>query len=457
MRYTVFTFALGLFINIASAQVDMSVIDAVPVKYLTPGIHHFSVAAKNTAATPTNSYRIYWQYDNGPTKSAIPQPAPPLGQAGPANVKCDSFIINVTQGTHYLKTWIECLNYTETYPTDDTVITKIKVLPYLPSKNVVLETYKHQLCTPCYPAATYIKHRTDTMQGYFLANVYTDPWDELYLAEGDTVNAVYFPAHPAPCFDRFLFPYATTLWRSYFYIVGYGDTLDDIGEREHYYEPVSVAFNHVEFDSVSRLLKAKIKATFYDTLIGDYRFNIFLTEDSVKAYQAGAPDEYNYYHMNVMRRMIGSAWGAYNSLPGVLYPGQSVYYDFQYTVPVDYKFKDLNLIGLVQKYSTDPFDRLILNSCKSSLPGALALSANELVNDHPVICYDPLRQNINITLGISTKSSHLSLIDMNGRTIRSYKLVTTNEEFNISELPAGAYIVNIDVGGKQYKSKLIKN
>jgi hypothetical protein len=227
-------------------------------------------------------------------------------------------------------------------------------------------------------------------------------------------------------------------------------------------EPLGVTFQQVQYDVFTNILKVKLRAEAYDTLYGEYRFNVFITEDSIKAWQASAPDPMDYYHRRVMRKMLGGPWGEPNSVvPTTLYPGQFYEYEFQFTVPVKWNAQRLKLTGLLQKYnSADIYDRRILNSCQADLGQLVSLSVGDLnahsssfrVTPNPVSGY-ALIQGEDITGSITILNTYGQLVEQ-VEVMRKQEVSIPTDDW-----AAGVYFISYrdDRSGRVITRKVVKS
>ncbi len=437
------------------AQADLMVADVFPLEYQVPGTHNFSVVIQDLGPQGMGSFTIFWQQDGG----AVQNITVPAGGAPSGLVNDASFTVSFpAAGTYTLKVWVQSVIPTDPNPLNDTMTKTIKVLSTMPKKNVLLEVFKHLTCCPCYDAAYYEDTVISLNSTYAVANIYSVSTDSIYLAEGDTVNTTYYGAHPEPLIDRFKFANLPDIMSSFYSNGTGGYALEDYGLREQYYEPVKVSFKSVNYNATTRELRVKIDAQFYDDLNGDFRFNMYVTEDSVKAYQGCAPDPNNYYHMHVLRVMAGGPWGLQGSLPTIIHNNDVGEYEFVYIIPPAYKTKDMRIIGFVQNYDADSSKRRILNSEQISFNDALALSSTELSNaTHKINIYpNPTKNDLMIDFGNNGAKEHkISLLDMNGKSLTSFKKAG-NAEINISGLANGSYIIKIDDGDVFHSEMIIK-
>ncbi len=443
-----------IFICKAQAQTDMTVADVFPLDYQVPGTHTFDITVRTLGPQGYGIFNIYWQQDNG----AINTVTIPAGGAPQGHLMNAAYTVSFpTAGTYKLKVWVKSVTPADPNPANDTLTKTIRVFSTLPKKNVVLETFKHLICCPCYPAACFEDTVVSPNNAYSIANIYTVYTDSIYNADGKTVNDIYNSGHPEPMFDRFKFSYRPEVNLS-FYSGPNGYDLECYGIRDQYYEPVKVSFKTVSYNATTRELKVKLNAQFYDELNGDYRFNLYLTEDSVKAYQACAPDENNYYHRNVLREMVGGPWGKQGSLPAVIHTNDVKEYEFTYTIPAKYNTSRLKLIGIVQTYNTDILDRRMLNSERISFANALTLSAETLVSlgEEVKVYPNPAKDKLVISLKAKAGASYtVTLYDMNGRMLKTVK-TASGTEMDMHSLAAGNYMLRVDNGKEVYSKVVVK-
>jgi len=462
MKLSITLFAAMACHIISFAQADLTPTLVYPGDYFPVGSHKFDLLMKNNGPTvvPMNGYKIGWQLNNGPITEALPV-APTYGIASsipPVRVRGNFVVTFSAAGTYQLKVWTRTLTLTDANHANDTLVKTIKVLPYVPNKNVLMEVFKHQACCPCLDAAAYEDSVVSLKANYAIANIYTPPTDVISNPDGKIVDDVWQFAHPAILFDRFTFPHTSDIERP---VTSFNNTdlVDDMGERDRYYTPIQVSFHAATFNAGTRLLKVKLKAKAYDALSGDMRFNLYLTEDSVQAWQGCAtPNANNYYHRHVLRHMFGGPWGQAGSIPAALTANQEVYYEFSYTLPANYNLGRLEMIGLVQRYDADSSKRVILNSEKMSFGNALTLGVAEATaNNSDILVYpNPVTDKLTISNN-SSKVQTAILNDVAGKRIFSRMLNPGNHTIDMSMLPPGNYELTIKSGNDHVKTmKLIK-
>lgn len=438
------------------AQADWTIGEVLPLDYQIPGKTDFDIFIENVGAPGISSFEIFWSLNNGAVNSVTKaQPDIKWNSFG-GLVSDPGFTVMLTQAPDQtLKVWIKSFPFPDPNSGNDTLVKNIKVSSTLPKKNVLLEVYKHQTCGPCYRAANYTDTTASVNPLYAVANIYTVPNELLYIPDGKTINDFYGFAHPMPVFDRYKFPAYGDIGTGYSSGPN-GYYLREYGSREQYFEPVEVFLDKVNFEEATRTLMVTVGAEFYDNLDGDYRFNLYLTEDSIKGYQASAPDPNNYYHKRVVRAMLGGAWGKQGSLPASIKTGDKKYHTFTYQIPQDYKTEKMHLIGIVQTYNSGGEKRKILNTTHHTFEEALVLSASDIhiENSGFKLYPNPAKNYIAISSGKAVKYTVL-ITDVTGKVCRRSSC-KGNTKIDIQPLAAGNYFVYIDDGKVVYTSIIVK-
>lgn len=443
---SIFTFAQG----------DWTIAALTPLEYQVPGKREFKVTIKNAASSGIGSYSIFWQIDNGPVKS-VTKTAFATQWSGAVGLASDTaFNFNFSSnGVHTLKAWIANTIPADVNPSNDTMTETINVVSELPKKNVVLEVFKHQGCGPCYNAANYTDTFIAKNPTYSIAQIYCVTSDPLYNADGTVVDDHYSFPHPMPVFDRYKFPFESKIGTQ-FYSDPTGYHLRSYGERDLYYEPVEVFFESVTYNKNTRQLDVKVGATFYDNLNGDYRFNFYITEDSIQSYQASAPNPNNYYHKYVLRAMLGGPWGQAGSLPSTLKKFDTKYYNFSYTIPAGYNTDKMKFIAIVQQYNNDDMKRRILNSVHMKFNDAVSVKNIAHSKTNVSVYPNPTTDFITVSVeNTISKRFNVRIADISGKTLKNIDS-NGNSKIDVKDLPAGTYLMYIDDGKIVHTEKFVK-
>lgn len=184
----------------------------------------------------------------------------------------------------------------------------------------------------------------------------------------------------------------TDQWNLYVPIGGPFGTIDRQGAKirdlrfndsiiERLNDPANSARYKVDM-TISRsgqLLTVFLSCKALTNLIGEYRFNVFITEDSILYKQSNFGQTWypgcifnnnstspilNFPNRHVLRAYLGTEWGIFKCLnPSI---NQIDTMTFHYTIPSDFKINKLSVIGLIQKYdSLNVSNRMIMNAIKS--------------------------------------------------------------------------------------------
>ncbi|HRE57892.1 MAG TPA: choice-of-anchor D domain-containing protein [Candidatus Kapabacteria bacterium] len=144
---------------------------------------------------------------------------------------------------------------------------------------------------------------------------------------------------------------------------------------------VDVRLKSVNFNAGSRSLQVEVEARFFANHTGEKRFNLIVIEDSVtgsgqpfdqvnaynntvgsKWYKKGNPIK-NFYHRHVVRKLLGGAWGAANSLPNSVQAGDVKTYTFSSKLDNTWKPEKMYLVAMVAEFDNDGTKpRTILNA-----------------------------------------------------------------------------------------------
>lgn len=144
---------------------------------------------------------------------------------------------------------------------------------------------------------------------------------------------------------------------------------------------VVVSIDSAGYDANTRLLKVKVKATFVTDATGQFRINVYLTENNVTGTGSGY-DQVNYYngtqgspfyglgnpvvgyvHNHVLRDAIEGAWGKATIIPGNVLAGEEYTYTFATILNAAWDLNEMHIVGLVNLHGGQlPSQRPTLNA-----------------------------------------------------------------------------------------------
>ena len=242
------------------------------------------------------------------------------------------------------------------------------------SKKVIVENIAGAWCGLCPEAYVIMDGLTQNEQVIGLSLHVGDPMETsstLLIGQEYTGEGV-----PAFLLDRYLFDNNIA--------VSYGLQAEEINESLTQ-RLASPAKMKIAFDTLvmnGTFLSFKINATFLENYgESDLRFNVYVVEKEVSSsessynqanfFNAVAGHPYNglgntipnFVYKNVVRKMIGGAWGVPNSLDDdFIALGESFDYQYNLQLDADWDFDKLQLVALVQVYDEELSERNILNA-----------------------------------------------------------------------------------------------
>jgi hypothetical protein len=179
--------------------------------------------------------------------------------------------------------------------------------------------------------------------------------------------------------------------------------------------PASLVVKNFAYDTTSRVATFDFDTKFNAAYTGDFRYTVYIVEDSVKGAGSGW-DQVNYYsdaganasefdptvpgfpdldllpatvlgwaHRHVMREIATSAWGNKALYPATVVKDQVYSKSFTYTLPAGRNPKKTNAVVFVSAYNANSGFRQVFNSEKTPLFQAakkwgVAISNNDKVN-----------------------------------------------------------------------------
>lgn len=380
-----FYFVLATFLaanGAAQLSYDLAVLEAAQFNYVTPGSYVCKPLIHKLGTQAISGLRVNWQINNGPIQSAFVTDFDVYTNWAATPMKDRVSIpmpINFpTTGSYELKVWCSDINgsFSDQNSSNDAHTKIIKVLPYVPPHHITLDYYSHTTCGPCgqsaAPKMAAIERAypgiVDGIAIHHTSGI-SDPYTNAQTALLN--NGMGVNSHPEFHYDRFLMPMFDML--DPFGYPAFMDTTGFARDRLEYTEAVEVKFSNVQFDPQSLNISAELKATFYDTIQANMGFTLYVAEDSIQGYQAGAVDPNNYWHRNVFRMSLGDPFGENGSAPNLVLPGQTISYTFNGTLSPDWNISQLKLYGaLVNIDNTNLLNRRLYNSARVDLEEFLA-------------------------------------------------------------------------------------
>jgi hypothetical protein len=250
--------------------------------------------------------------------------------------------------------------------------------------------------------------------------------------------------------------------------------------------PVAILTNGATYEETTREMEISVTVDFKDAVSGDYRINLVIVEDGVtgtgsaynqaNAYAGGGFGEMGGYedlpdpvpasqmvYDHVGRELLAGFDGLENSFPASVDAGETHYVFFNYTLPAEYDYDNIHLVALLIN-PDGTIDNANSTTIDEAIANGLVVSGKEVdasltsVNIGP----NPFQYSTNISLEIEKAAPvSMQVFDASGRIVatRDYGLLQGEYvfPFEASNLENGVYFVQIKVGEKLLREKIILN
>ena len=339
------------------------------------------------------------------------------------------------------------------------------------TKVVFIEEATGTWCGWCPRGAVGLDYMTstypDTVVGVAVHNA-----DPMAVSEYDAGIGQYISGYPSGVVDR-----------------TYGDVDPSQTSLQTAYDALNAEIVPVDLSAGAtqsgNILTISAQANFYTTFsAANYRLGVIISEDGVTGTGDGTNvnnqdyDQVNYYsgggngpmggyenytdpvpatqmvYNHVGRAVLGGYNGQINSVPAVINDGDSVSYDFTYTIPATSDQANLHIVVVL----IDSTDGSIVGASQRSV--AQALSVEDVSGIDSIKLYpNPATDILNIAFQAGNGDYNITITDMLGRTVinNNYKGLfgAQNIELPVSQLNAGHYIMNINDGNASYSTKFV--
>jgi hypothetical protein len=366
-------------------------------------------------------------------------------------------------GPYDIKIWMSNINGNpDENNSNDTLMISVVVLDTIITKKVLVEQATGAWCGYCPDGTVVMK---DILQSYPNAiGITLHNGDAMAFTDGNTVNSTYVSGYPAGMVDRVKFPDQTA--------VGFSRNAWKAKTAERLATPVPI---HVEashtYDMATRQVNVTVKATFYENMSGDFRFNCYIIEDSLTGTgsQWAQANYYNataghpmyglgnpivgYVHNLVTRQMLGGPWGTAGVVPATVTKGSTFEKTYTYTLPAAYRPQHISLVALLQHYSTNVNDREILNADKYKLHYYIGLDEQEIV-EYVNLYPNPAGNTLNVAFELTQPSGvKLEVVNMMGQVILTENYGMTMQgpssiTVSTADLSDGYYFVRLITDSK---------
>lgn len=426
---------------------DVEMVDLSQKTFFTQGAFPLEGTFRNHGNNTIQSVTLNWQIDQLPVSSQYITNFAVSGGlkhafrnafSVPAALQLNALAL----GKHQLKVWTSLPNgQADSYTGNDTLFREIQVVSQLPPKRVLVEKFSHNTCGPCFLANQELEQMLAVTPEAVAIGIHHSSTDPLTIPAGKTIDTTFVRAHADFTIDRFKFNHLNSM------TVRFGLITDqEVNIRVANGEAAAIHIENSLFNPTTREVSLDVVATFYGEYDDQLAFNVAFIEDSILGYQTSAPDPNNYWHMKVLREMLGGAWGETGNLLAQVQAGQLFRHSFSYVLPANFKAKDVKVIAFLQRKEDDLFKRDIINTTEARplINFANDISADESIPFH--IFPNPARDYIYLETDLPVY--RVSLLDVQGKeVIRPNAQV---KKLDVSGLPWGMYLLRIATNEKTY-------
>jgi len=310
------------------------------------------------------------------------------------------------------------------------------------TKKVLFEEFTGVQCMMC-PKGHHIMDSLLNMYPNVIGvdlHTYTSA-DAMFFPQIDTIDQVFANGAPTSTTDRTIGPSIWTVWEN------------DMQTRLAVAPKVSVSLNP-SWNSSTREISTYISCEILQSLpTGDYRFNLYVVEDSVTGSGSGYDQTsmydtdpslpffglgdpiVGYVHRHVARALLPNAWGQSGIIASTPTVGQVFSTTINYTLPVAYDEEKVELIAFITKYTASHTGDEVYNAEHAPLIG-MSTDITEVAEAGFKAYPNPTNDMLYFN---AETSSNITLYSSTGKTIMSFNLDKGINSIDLSSLPKGIY------------------
>ena len=333
------------------------------------------------------------------------------------------------------------------------------------NKRVLLEEFTGAHCGQC-PMGSYT---LDSLLGVYpeLIGVSLHTYsiqDAMFFPQIDTIGTSYAPGAPVGATDRIY-------WGSWPYVAETSANWNARIQARLAVAPQLSVIVNATWNSVTRNITTQITTNILSNMAtGDYRFNLYVVEDSVTGTGSGYDQSniYNgvsgnpfyglgdpivgYVHRHVVRAILPQSWGQSGLISSAPMMGQNFSTTMNYTLPASYNENRVKLVAFVSEFTANHQGDEVFNVAEADLlsPSGIDEGLNE---DIVSVCPNPSNGIFNLITKV--EMDEIILSNILGEVVLRKKLTQQQEVIDVSDEPAGIYILHARLGSKSTMRKLI--
>lgn len=340
-------------------------------------------------------------------------------------------------GGYNLKMWASDINgsFADSDHSNDSLTRFIQAISNNVNKRPVMEEFTGAWCGYCPDGNLKLAGAVSGLPALIPVSIHSQNGggasaDKMNCTEGETrvntysigfpsgiLDAVYYLDESDVAFDRISTSWTDNSW------------LDKANFRMPMASPANVSLVNKTYNTGTRQLSVTVRADFLANVTGDYRLNLYLTEDSIVGSGAGY-DQHNYFsnsssggsawsgspyasladpvvgwaHNHVLRKAIGGAWGDAGIIPSTVTSGSNYTKTYSYILPQTWRENYVSLVGIVEEYNSDYKYRNILNAEEAKLTGTVGIEPVNRDNFASVSVYPNPASNL-LKIGFELKEN----------------------------------------------------
>lgn len=431
-----------------------------------------SVEVRNLGTTPISSFDLELTY-NGNT---IGESVTGVNLASLAFYTVDfAESFTLVPGANTAVATISNVNGMNDEDANDDVKTLV-VNPVVPAtgKRVVAEEGTGTWCPWCVRGAVFMDLLTERYGDYFIG-IAVHNADPMTIPDYDSAIGGLISGYPSGVVDR-----GPEYDPSQFEI----PFLERIQEA-----PMAFIENGATWDAATRTLTVSTTTTFQQTVSGNYRVSVVLTEDGVtgtgtgwaqaNAYAGGANGEMGGYELlpspvpaeqmvyeHVARSLSPSFGGVQNAFTGAMMAGNTTTHNYTFVLPADWDENNMHIVGMViapdgtiDNAASSSIDEAVTNGFVSgtAVVGVVETAAPDATFQ---VYPNPASTQTNIAVQLDKPTAlSVEIYSAEGRLVASKSYGTLTGAFNLPVLTqdwsAGVYKIRILADGKQTVKTLV--
>lgn len=334
------------------------------------------------------------------------------------------------------------------------------------TRKVLLEEFTGANCGNCPMGA----HTMDSLLGIYpdLIGVslhsYQVP-DAMFFPQIDTIGTAYSPGAPLGATDRIYnasWGYVADLYTNW-----------NAAIQSQLLLPAKLGVSlNTTWNSASRTITAQISTNIIANLpSGDYRFNLYVVEDSVTGTGPGY-DQENFYstvvgnpfygmgnpivgytHRHVVRAILPQAWGQAGIISAAPISGQNFTTTINYTLPIAYNENRIKLVAFVSNITTNHQGDDVLNAIE--VPLQLSSGVTPALSENQFSIF-PNPTNGVMVIESNDNVGEIIISNLLSEVVLKQRLEGKKSTVDISAMENGIYFITTILGENHTTQKIIK-